>query len=255
MHRSDIGGKTRLIPVDPKGFSEEDEDFFSGLSPEEAECLEYLLQTISTVEGEILQDDEGVEDQHDNSVSANMQQSTSREAAPSKPVSKMKMIKSLSEESIDTGLRRRPDPHCPKAKRSPMLGSSHSPHFRKFDTIMRSGVNVQELRSRFLRSLDSSAEVKEPTEAAARTIKQSMLLAGGQKSPRDEALKKLGLLQRNASFPNAKGPPPVIMPGQRAQMLLAEGLDHEAPLSSINTPGEPVDRRISVTAQEKALPP
>lgn len=237
----------------------EDEDFFSGLSPEEAECLEYLLQTISTAEREILQDDEkgmaeslGVEDQHNSNVDANMQQSTSREAAPFKSGSRVKMIKSLSEDSVGIGLRRRSDPNCPKM--SPTLGSSHSPHFRKFDTIMRSGVNVQELRSRFLLRFDSSAEVKKPTEAAARIIKQSGLLSEGQKSPRDEALRKLGLLQRTASLPNTKKPSPVITSGQRAQMLPAEELNHEAILSSVNTSEEPVDRQISVTAEEKVLP-
>lgn len=183
-----------------------------------------------------------------------MQQSTSKDAAPAKPVSKKKMIKSLSEESIDISPRR-PDPHYPKAKRSPLLGSSHSPHFRKFDTIMRSGVNVQELRSHFLLRLDSSAEVKEPTEASARTIKQPGLLSGGQKSPRDEALRKLGLLQRNVSFPNTKCPPPVIVSSQHAQMPLAEGLNHEATLSSINTSGKPVDKQTSVTTLGKTLSP
>ncbi|XP_054831328.1 uncharacterized protein LOC129326993 [Eublepharis macularius] len=249
-----------LVPVlAPQGFSKEDEDFFSGLSPEEAECLEYLLQTINTLEGEILQDDEGEEriaesldagDPPNSNVGANIQQSTSREASTTKPVSKMNMIKSFSEESIDIGLRRGSDPHYPKAKRSPALGSSYPTHFRKFDTIMRSGVNVQELRSRFLHHLDSSADVREPTEAAAaRTIKQSGPLSRDQKSPRDEALRKLGLLRINASSPNANSPP-VIVPGQHSQMPLTEGLNHEATLS-----GEPVDRQIIVTAQEQVIPP
>ncbi|XP_077181010.1 uncharacterized protein LOC143831682 [Paroedura picta] len=231
--------QSELSPVAPESFSDGDEDFFSGLSPEEAECLEYLLQTIHTVEGEILQDDGGAEIQHNQT---SKQQSISKEAVPSKPVSKMKMIKALSEESFDIGLRRRPEP--------PALGSSHSSHFKKFDTIMKSGVNVQELRSRFLLHLDSSAEVKESPEAAARTMKRDGLLSGGQKSPRDEALRKLGLLQRNASFPTAKGLPLMIVSGQHDQMPLSE-----ATLSSINTSGEPVERQVSVSAQEKVLLP
>ncbi|XP_048347568.1 uncharacterized protein LOC125429974 [Sphaerodactylus townsendi] len=236
--------QSKLIAVDSEGFSNVDED----LSPEEAECLEYLLQTINTVEGELSQEDEGAEDQYNSSVCDHMQESTSRKAAPSQPVSKAKMIKSFSEASIDLGLRRRPDPHCPEAKRSP---APISP-LRKFDTILKSGVNVQELRSHFLLQLDSSAEVKDARKAAVRTIKQSQLFSGQQKSPRDEALRKLGLLQRNASFPHANGPPPAILSSQHAQRPLTEVLNSEATLSAVNTSGEPVDRQIGPTAQEKS---
>lgn len=120
---------------------------------------------------------------------------------PQPAVSKVKTIKSLSEESVDNTLKSKPSLCSPKDKGPPRSADSHC---RNFDTITRSGVNVQELRSRFLDRLDSSTTTKEPRGAA--TVKQPGLLTGGPRSPRDEALQKLGLLQRNWSFPNINSP-------------------------------------------------
>ncbi|XP_061474848.1 uncharacterized protein LOC133380811 [Rhineura floridana] len=246
---------SELTPLsNPEGISNDDEDFLSGLSPEEKECLEYLLQTINTLDGDALDDDEGsheemveslgAENQCKNNDDSRTQQNTSVEAAPTKPgpcsaFSKIKMIKSLSEESGDIALKGRPDPHCPKAKGPHRLADSHPTHFRKYDTIMRSGVNVQELRSRFLLQLDSSATIREATEDVARTNKQPLPLPRGQQSPRDEALQKLGLLQRTSSSPNMNSPL-VPIADQHTQISLAEKLNNEATASSINTTEEPL---------------
>ncbi|XP_032997771.1 uncharacterized protein LOC117042332 [Lacerta agilis] len=256
-----------LSPVPhSEGTSKYDEDFFSGLSPEEKECLENLLQTIDSLDEDLLGDDDvdgdddeeeegshqelaeplGAEDQCKDSVDSRMQQSTPVEAASAKPGSprpahsKIKMTKSLSEESADITRRRgRPNPSSPRARGPHRLAESHPAYFRKFDTIMRSGVNVQELRSRFLHHLDISTAVREPTEAAAGTDKQPLPLPGGQRSPRDEALKKLGLFQRISSVPNMKSP---LVPtvGQHAQDSQAESLNHVGMAGSINTMEKPV---------------
>nr|XP_028575505.1 uncharacterized protein LOC114591924 isoform X1 [Podarcis muralis]XP_028575506.1 uncharacterized protein LOC114591924 isoform X1 [Podarcis muralis] len=253
-----------LSPVPhSEGTSKYDEDFFSGLSPEEKECLENLLQTIDSLDEDLLDDDEeeeeeeeeshqelaeplGAEDQCKDSVDSRMLQSTSVEAALAKPssprpaLSKIKMTKSLLEESADITLRRnRPNPSSPKARGPHRLAESHPAYFRKFDTIMRSGVNVQELRSRFLHHLDSSTAVRGPTEDAAGTDKQPLPFPGGQRSPRDEALQKLGLFQRISSVPNMKSPlGPTV--GQHAQDSQAESLNHMGMAGSTNTMGKPV---------------
>ncbi|XP_063147512.1 uncharacterized protein LOC134489031 [Candoia aspera] len=210
----------QLIPeLSPEGFSKEDEDFLSGLNPEERECLEYLLQTINTLDKEILGDDErnhekmegspGSQDPCQHSVICSMQQpSKFEEAAPLKPgpcpaVSKSKMTKSLSEESDEVTSRRWSDLCCPQAKLPPRSANSHPTRFKKFDTILKSGVNVQELRSRFLLHLDISAPVKEPAKDTVRLIKPAGLSSNAQRSTRDEALQKLGFLQKNTPFLDA----------------------------------------------------
>ncbi|CAI5767669.1 Hypothetical predicted protein [Podarcis lilfordi] len=251
-----------LSPVPhSEGTSKYNEDFFSGLSPEEKECLENLLQTIDSLDEDLLDDDDeeeegggggggshqelaeplGAEDQCKDSVDSRMLQSTSVEAASAKPssprpaLSKIKMTKSLSEESAGiTPRRSRPNPSSPKSKGPHRLAESHPAYFRKFDTIMRSGVNVQELRSRFLHHLDSSTAVRGPTEDAVGTDKHPLPLPGGQRSPRDEALQKLGLFQRISSVPNMKSPL-VPMVGQQAQDSPAKSLNLDGMAGSINT--------------------
>ncbi|XP_053234487.1 uncharacterized protein LOC128408572 [Podarcis raffonei] len=246
-----------------EGTSKYDEDFFSGLSPEEKDCLENLLQTIDSLDEDLLDDEEeeakeeedevshqelaeplGAEDQCKDSVDSRVLQSTSVEAASAKPssprpaLSKIKMTKSFSEESADITLRRsRPNPSPPRGPRR--LAESHPAYFRKFDTIMRSGVNVQELRSRFLHHRDISTAVRGPTEGAVGTDKQPLPLPGGQRSPRDEALQKLGLFQRISSVPNMKSPL-VPMVGQHAQDSQAESLNHTGMAGSISTMEKPV---------------
>lgn len=152
----------------------------------------------------------GSEDQGNSSVSPSTQQSLLVEAVTAKPghhpeVSKITTTMSLSEDSCDN-TQQRPDPYYQKAKEPPKSVDAHTAHFRKFDTIMRSGVSVQELRSRFLLHFDSTGALKEPKETAAATILQPGPLPRSQMSPRDEALQKLGLLQGNPSVPNLSSP-------------------------------------------------
>lgn len=50
-----------MIPVlNPDDSSEENKDVLSGLSPDEKECLEYLLQTIDTLDKDLLEDGDEV---------------------------------------------------------------------------------------------------------------------------------------------------------------------------------------------------
>ncbi|KAL7986253.1 hypothetical protein Chor_011419 [Crotalus horridus] len=219
---------SQLIPgLNPEEFSKED-----GLNPEEKECLEFLIQTINNLDKEILEDDEwshekmegslGSRDQCQHNVICSMQQQSKFvEDTPLKPgrcpaVSKSKMIKSHSEES-DEITRRRSDLHCPRAKLPPRSANSHPTHLKKFDTILKSGVNVQELRSHFLHHLDNSAPAKKPAKDAVR------LWSNAQRSTRDEAMQKLGFLQRDKPFLNAH---------QHIQLLCAERPDKEATAGS-----------------------
>lgn len=164
----------------------------------------------------------GSRDQCQHNVICSMQQQSKlEEDAPLKPgprpaVSKSKMIKSHSEESAEITLRRS-DLYRPQAKCPPRSANSHPTHLKKFDTILKSGVNVQELRSRFLHHLDSSAPAKPPAKDAVR------LLSNAQRSTRDEALQKLGFLQRDKPFLNAH---------QHTQLRCAERPDEEATADS-----------------------
>ncbi|KAH0630322.1 hypothetical protein JD844_013249 [Phrynosoma platyrhinos] len=192
--------------VNKEALPEISEDFFYGLNPEEKECLEYFLQTINTLDGEILKDDDeethedmaeclGSKDQTKSTVDSRMQESTSLEVVPAKPVSPhpatftIKTTGSLPEESGDITLRSKPDANCPKGIGPHRPTDSPAVHLRKFDTIMRSGVNVQELRSRFLLHHDSSTNAdRETTEDIAGTIKQLGPLLGDQKTAKDGGL-------------------------------------------------------------------
>nr|XP_020651096.1 uncharacterized protein LOC110079944 isoform X1 [Pogona vitticeps]XP_020651097.1 uncharacterized protein LOC110079944 isoform X1 [Pogona vitticeps]XP_020651099.1 uncharacterized protein LOC110079944 isoform X1 [Pogona vitticeps]XP_020651100.1 uncharacterized protein LOC110079944 isoform X1 [Pogona vitticeps] len=238
------------------GSSKEDEDFLAGLNPEEKECLEYFLQTISALDEDISEEvgegcheemagSVGSEDQSKSSLDPSMQRPTSLEAAPATPVpssaaSRSKTIRSLSQDVGDSSLRSRSNSDDIKPGESYRSRNSHPIRLRKFDTIVRSGVNVQELRSRFLLHLDSSASVeREPREGGARTMNQLGPLTGIQKTPKNEALQKLGLLQRNSSAPNMKIPL-VPMTGQQDQISLGGSLGPERNAGSINTPEEPL---------------
>lgn len=50
-----------ILVLNPEDSSEGEEDFLSGLSPDEKECLEYLLQTINTLDKDLLEDDDEVD--------------------------------------------------------------------------------------------------------------------------------------------------------------------------------------------------
>ncbi|KAJ6668109.1 hypothetical protein lerEdw1_015486, partial [Lerista edwardsae] len=254
-----------ILVLNPEDSSEGEEDFLSGLSPDEKECLEYLLQTIKTLDEDLLEEDDevsqeqrtdslGSEDRSNSSIIPSPQQSQSAEAVTAKPghhpeASKTETTTSLSEES-GGGTQHRPDAYYPKAKGHPQSVDARTAHFRKFDTIMRSGVSVQELRSRFLLHFDSSTALKEPKEAAAAaTIWQPGPLPGGQTSPRDEALQKLGLLQGNSSVPN-RGSPPVSTTSHQNHISPAESLNRESAPVSFSTTAGPIYAHTMVTVQE-----
>ncbi|XP_058026589.1 uncharacterized protein LOC131191943 [Ahaetulla prasina] len=233
MEQMRKGETSQLIPrLNREGFSKEDEDFLSELNPEEKECLEFLIQTINNLDKEISEDDEwnhektegslGSQDQH-HVICSMQQQSKFEEDAPVKngprpAVAKSKMIKSRSEESDEVTLRRWSDFYLPRAKLPPKSANSHPTHSKKFDTILKSGVNVQELRLRFLHHLDNSAPAKQPAKDTVR------LLSNAQRSTRDEAMQKLGFLQRDKAFLNT-----------RQHIPCAERPDKEATAGSTHT--------------------
>ncbi|KAJ7317139.1 hypothetical protein JRQ81_003301 [Phrynocephalus forsythii] len=236
--------------------SKEDEDFLSGLNPEEKECLEYFIQTIRTLDEDGSEgDDEGCHEEMANSVGSedqgksgedsSMHRRTSLETAPAMPLrpsglSKMKTFQSVSEEVSASSLRSRSNSDYLKPGGSCRSRNSRPIHLRRFDTIMRSGVSVQELRSRFLLHLNRSTRVdRKPREAGAGMLHQLGPLLGIQKSPKDEALQKLGLLQINASVPNMTIPL-VHVAGQQPQTSPGGNLDPEGTVGSTNTPEEPL---------------
>lgn len=166
----------------------------------------------------------GSQDQYQHHVICSMQQQSKFEEdvpvknGPCPAVAKSKMIKSHSEESDEVTLRRWSDLYHPRAKLPPRSANSQPTHFKKFDTIVKSGVNVQELRARFLHHLDTSAPAKQPAKDTVR------LLSNAQRSTRDEAMQKLGFLQRDKAFLNA-----------RQHIPCAERPDKEATAGSTHT--------------------
>ncbi|XP_073425716.1 uncharacterized protein [Dendrobates tinctorius] len=187
----------------------EGEDFFSRLTDEEKECLQYLLATIDSLDqdedenanndadsNEHLRNSSGLPDLNSSrkGLTESVNQSNKSEHEPTP--SKMKIIKSLSEDGPGLSITVTPDT-------GQKTTSSHPSHLRKFDTIMRSGVNVQELRARFIHQQanpsfeDSSKETELSSDS-----KEVPQATCNQMSPRQEALQKLGLLKINQGSTN-----------------------------------------------------
>ncbi|KAM3914866.1 uncharacterized protein RB166_017284 isoform 1-T2 [Leptodactylus fuscus] len=178
----------------------EGEDFFSRLTDEEKECLQYLLETIDSLDQD---EDENANNDPDTNeqlrstglqeLDRSVKQSDKTEHGPS-TTSKMKIIKSFSEDGPGLSITVTPDT-------GQKTTSSHPSHLRKFDTIMRSGVNVQELRARFIhqqgKTFDDTSKGTE-TSLASKQLPQ----VARNLSPRQEALQKLGLLKINQSNTN-----------------------------------------------------
>ncbi|PIO27171.1 hypothetical protein AB205_0104890 [Aquarana catesbeiana] len=199
------GGEEKALEDDT---SLEGEDFLSRLTDEEKECLQYLLETIDSLDQD---EDENANSDHDTgehlrNSTASLQDRNTKLKSLSESVklsekaehvhtpSKMKIVKSYSEDSTGFSITVSPD----TGQRST---SSHPSHLRKFDTIMRSGVNVQELRARFVRQPGTSL-FEESSKETSMSSKQLPQAAHNQVSPRQEALQKLGLLKLNQSNSN-----------------------------------------------------
>ncbi|XP_053325904.1 uncharacterized protein LOC128500685 [Spea bombifrons] len=197
----------------------EGEDFFCRLTDEEKECLQYLLETIDSLDADDDHDD-------DDDENANTEQGSSAHFSNSKddcPEGKLDKNQRRLGESALVPDKAEPEPSLPKMKItksfsedgpgfsitvSPETGhrsaGSHPSHLRKFDTIMKSGVNVQELRARFIRQqVNFSPEDHSKGTELSGASKQQPQAALNPISARQEALQKLGLLNRNQSTPNA----------------------------------------------------
>ncbi|KAG9483486.1 hypothetical protein GDO78_009416 [Eleutherodactylus coqui] len=187
----------------------EGEDFLCRLTDEEKECLQYLLATIDSLDqdedentnndpdtNEKLSNSTGLQDvdRSRKSLPESVKKSSKAEHEPRS--TKMKMIKSFSEDSPGLSITVTPD----KGQKST---NSHPNHLRKFDTIMRSGVNVQQLRARFIRQQGSSSfeDAFKETELSSAS-KEPPQVIRNLMSPREEALQKLGLLKINQSNRN-----------------------------------------------------
>ncbi|XP_073500943.1 uncharacterized protein [Phyllobates terribilis] len=187
----------------------EGEDFFSRLTDEEKECLQYLLETIDSLDqdedenansdpdsNEHLRNSSGLSDVDRSrkglTESVNQPDKSEHEPTPSK----MKIIKSFSEDGPGLSITVTPDT-------GQKTTSSHPSHLRKFDTIMRSGVNVQELRARFIHQKvnPSFEDTSKETELSSDSKPLPQAICN-QMSTRQEALQKLGLLKINQSSAN-----------------------------------------------------
>ncbi|KAM5126722.1 uncharacterized protein ACMZJ9_021174 [Mantella aurantiaca] len=185
------GAEDKAMEEDP---DLEGDDFLSQLTEEEKECLQFWLKTIDSLDQE--EDDDrnlrnspgSLQDQNRKlrSLSESIKVSEKSDHGHHMP-SKMKIVKSYSEDSPGFSITVSPN----TGQRST---SSHPSHLRKFDTIMRSGVNVQELRARFNLQPDNSSleDSSKETSLSSRHLTQA---ARSHVSPRLEALQKLGLLK------------------------------------------------------------
>ncbi|XP_029457071.1 uncharacterized protein LOC115091191 isoform X2 [Rhinatrema bivittatum] len=213
----------------------EEEDYLCWLTEEEKECLQFLLETINSLDVEESQEYGADSSSHTSEKAQNLQDgteecdslvnfnrkpklemsqrtSTETKRAADKSecqsaASAMKMIKSFSEEFPGVSFTGNPE-----SLRK--LAGSHPSHLRKFDTIMRSGVNVQELRARFVaqRGVSDLGVSPKATEVSGAT-KQPIQTSGIVRSPREEALHKLGLLQTNQSLPSMTCPSETFVAG------------------------------------------
>ncbi|XP_043934653.1 uncharacterized protein LOC122807736 [Protopterus annectens] len=211
------------------------EDNVGHLSSEEQECLQYLSDTITQLEMELNTEDICDSADLDNNE-INYDGSRETDAAPSisskddsdvtaaqnpfgvttpstlevdkivNPGDEMEeTCPSIDAENVTSSACNGPQissQSTPKLPRSPNL---HPAYVKKFDTILRSGVSVQELRAQVLARLDGSCheEQQSPRDALRLSVTGCTNNAGGleQKSPREEALEKLGFVKKSQSSP------------------------------------------------------
>ncbi|XP_069499375.1 uncharacterized protein [Ambystoma mexicanum] len=227
----------------------EEEEFLRWLTPEERECLQYLLETIKSLEAGLGEDgtEDGPSSEFNSGENAHDYPDGKVESSNASRLSRLEsepMSSEESEKSIHTTSLLRNDP---KAKLSKSLSADstgdpatagqeslnklikwHPSYLRKFDTIMRSGVNVQELRARFVSqhgspALEEDAKGTDPPSSS----KTVLLFQGGHTSPREKALQKLGLLKRNQTIRSATSSPeayPCQVPIPQAAVPTAGGL-------------------------------
>ncbi|KAJ1111121.1 hypothetical protein NDU88_008459 [Pleurodeles waltl] len=212
--------------------AELEEDFLRWLTEDERECLEYLLETIKALE-----EDLGEETTVDGARSEIISQDcpdVKQKGDSSSDVSrqtihgKTQTASGKSDVAVDPTMQvpNEPKLNLPKSHSEGSMGETastaqeglnklvnlHPGYLRKFDTIMRSGVNVQELRARFVTqhatasSLEEEAKTSEPSSPS----KQALAFPGVHTSPREKALQKLGLLKRNQTNCSTTSSPEVL---------------------------------------------
>ncbi|XP_063282787.1 specifically androgen-regulated gene protein-like [Pelobates fuscus] len=240
----------------------ESEDFFCRLTDEEKECLQYLLETINSLEAEdddenanVVQEngehfgnatDPGTEmlDQNLRRLGASINVSDKTE--PGASSSKMKIMKSLSEDVPGFSITVSPE----TGKRST---GSHPSHMRKFDTIMKSGVNVQELRALFIhQQTKSSAEDNSKGLELPGAPKLPMLIECNPKSARLEALQKLGFLKTQSSSDETQNPHDTHHPTDQTTSVLNGEINQNVLKGSTEAP-TPMPRKSK--GIEKKWPP
>ncbi|KAK6480579.1 proline and serine-rich protein 2-like [Huso huso] len=202
-----------------------DEDIFSYLSNEEQECLKYLMDTIDSLEADMVADDQEERtgthcpyvlfldnaDDRDGGPNIEPEQEEVTPAAeePQNPnpvtADHNHQLEMPTSAPLDIPAIRPQTLVSPRLARS----SSHQPaHVRKFDTILRSGVSVQELRAQVLARFggtctDESSNLREGPRSPT-----SLFPEGSDfNSPRVDALQKLGFLKTPEEAPTPPGSP------------------------------------------------
>lgn len=214
-------GEERTEPAN----EELDEDIFSYLSNEEQECLKYLMDTIDSLEADMVADDqeertggaqetETLTDNADDrdggpNIEPEQEEVTPAAEEPQNPnpvtADHNHQLEMPTSAPLDIPAIRPQTLVSPRLARS----SSHQPaHVRKFDTILRSGVSVQELRAQVLARFsgtctDESSNLREGPRSPT-----SLFPEGSDfNSPRVDALQKLGFLKTPEEAPTPPGSP------------------------------------------------
>ncbi|XP_078515445.1 uncharacterized protein LOC144780812 [Lissotriton helveticus] len=200
--------------------AELEEDFLRWLTEDERECLEYLLETIKALE-EDLGEETPVEGARSEIISQDCpdvkQEGDSFNGVSRQTMQgKGQMTSGKSDVAVNTTMTQVPNDPKTNPPKSHSEGSSEEPptaaqeglnklvnlhpsYLRKFDTIMRSGVNVQELRARFVTQHATASSLDEEAKTSEQICpsKQVLVFPGVHTSPREKALQKLGLLKKN----------------------------------------------------------
>ncbi|XP_041080361.1 uncharacterized protein LOC121297867 isoform X1 [Polyodon spathula] len=235
-------------------------DMFSYLSNEEKECLKYLMDTIDSLEADMVADDQeertgGAQetgtlidnaDDRDSGLNTEPEQEEVTPAAeePQNPnpatVDHNHQLEMPTCAPLDIQALRPQTLVSPRLARS----SSHQPaHVRKFDTILRSGVSVQELRAQVLARFggtctDESSNLREGPRSPT-----SLFPEGSDfNSPRVDALQKLGLLKTTEEAPTlpespkeqkySQSPPNTTMSSHQLASTI-EDKDHQEALEKL----------------------
>ncbi|XP_039627688.1 uncharacterized protein LOC120540733 [Polypterus senegalus] len=227
----------------------EDTDIFSYLSNEERECLNYLMDTIDSLEMELMIEEK--EKRKENGSTFTCHPEEHMEIPSPADVQSQKLTVEDNKHNFhhqmpasyqqDTSSSINFECLSPRSSRSTNMQCAQT---RKFDTILRSGVSVQELRAQVLARFNGSVQEdacgqQEPTHSTTACFPDGLDL----KSSRAEALQRLGFGKRSQSLSQQEilGDLPISQLSSADQTLGLIGQDN-----SHSLPYNSTDRRSSI---------